>query len=97
MFGAKPKKIPMDANVALIPIGSDPLKDPTCYRRLIGQLIYLTIIRLEITYAMNTLSQFMHEPQKHHFDTARRLLHYLKGAPGRGLLFSSNGPLHITI
>jgi hypothetical protein len=96
LLGAKPEKIPMDANVALMPTGSDPLKDPTCYRRLIGRLIYLTITRPEITYAVNTLSQFMHEPQNYHFDTARRLLHYLKGAPGQALLFSSNGPLHLT-
>ncbi|KAI5330645.1 hypothetical protein L3X38_030043 [Prunus dulcis] len=96
LLGAKPEKIPMEANVSLMPTGSDPLKDPTRYRRLIGRLIYLTITRPEITYAVNTLSQFMHEPRKHHFDTAHRLLHYLKGAPGQGLLFSSNGPLHLT-
>jgi hypothetical protein len=96
MLGAEPQKIPMDATVALMPIGSDPLKDPTSYRRLFGRLIYLTITRPEITYAVNTLSQFMHEPQKHNFDTARQLLHYLKGASGQGLLFSSNGPLYLT-
>ncbi|BBG97514.1 wall-associated kinase 2 [Prunus dulcis] len=31
----------------------------------------------------------------HHFETVRRLLHYLKGAPGQGLLFPSHGPLHL--
>lgn len=46
-LGAKPEKIPMEANVALMPTGSDPLKDPTRYRRLIGRLIYLTITRPE--------------------------------------------------
>jgi len=96
LLGAKPEKIPMDANVAFMPTGSYPFKDPIRYRRLIGRLIYLTITRLEITYVVNILSQFMHEPQKHHFDTARRLLYYLKGALGQGLLFFSNGPLHLT-
>ncbi|CAL8077131.1 unnamed protein product [Prunus armeniaca] len=96
LLGAKPTKIPKEANVALMPTGSDPLKDPTRYRRLVGRLIYLTITRPEITYAVNTLSQFMHEPRMHHFETARRLLHYLKGAPGQGLLFPSHGPLHLT-
>lgn len=96
LLGAKPTKIPIEANVALMPTGSDPLKDPTRYRRLVGRLIYLTITRPEITYAVNTLSQFMHEPRMHHFETARRLLHYLKGAPGQGLLFPSHGSLHLT-
>ena len=78
LFGAKPEKIHMKANVALMSTWNDTLKDPTHYQRLIGILIYLTITRLEITYAINTLSQFMYEPQKHHFDTTCRLLHYLK-------------------
>jgi hypothetical protein len=96
-LGAKPAKIPMEANVALMPTGSDPLKDPTRYRRFIGRLIYLTIRRPEIIYAVNTLSQFMHKPRKHLFNTICRLLHYLKRASDQGLLFSSNGPLHLTV
>jgi hypothetical protein len=71
LLGAKPEKIPMKANVALMLTGSDPLKDLTHYRRLIGRLIYLTITRPDITYAINTLSQFMHKPQKHLFDITR--------------------------
>ncbi|BBG97704.1 Seven transmembrane MLO family protein [Prunus dulcis] len=46
-----------------------------------------TITRPEITYAVNTLSQFMQEPKRQHLEAAYRLLHYLKEAPGQGLLF----------
>jgi len=56
VLGAKLEKIPMKADVALMPTWSDLLKDHTCYRRLIGRLIYLKITRPEITYAVNTLS-----------------------------------------
>ncbi|KAG5221952.1 Copia protein [Salix suchowensis] len=63
LLGAKPSKVPMEPDLALSPTGSDPLKDPTQYRRMIGKLIYLTITRPEITYAVNTLSQFMQEPR----------------------------------
>jgi hypothetical protein len=31
LLGDKPEKIPMEANVALMPTGSDPLKDLTHY------------------------------------------------------------------
>ena len=31
LLGAKPKTLPMQANIALMPIGSDPLKNPTSY------------------------------------------------------------------
>ncbi|KAM1270153.1 hypothetical protein ACFX2G_002244 [Malus domestica] len=95
LLGAKPSKVPMEPDLVLLPTGSDLLKDPTQYRRMVGKLIYLTITRPEITYAVNTLSQFMQEPRRHHLDAAHRLLRYLKNAPGQGLLFSSQSKLNL--
>jgi hypothetical protein len=59
LLGAKPTKIPMEADLVLTPAGSSPLHEPARYRRLVGKLIYLTITRPEIAYTVNTLSQFM--------------------------------------
>nr|XP_034894181.1 uncharacterized mitochondrial protein AtMg00810-like [Populus alba] len=95
LLGAKPAKVPMEPDLALTDTGSAALKDPTRYRHLVGKLIYLTISRPEITYSVNTLSQFMQEPKLHHLKTAHRLLHYLKAAPGQGLLFPLDSPLHL--
>lgn len=36
LLGTKPKKIHMEANIALMPIGGDPHKDHTRNRRLVG-------------------------------------------------------------
>ncbi|XP_021817980.1 uncharacterized protein LOC110760102 [Prunus avium] len=94
LLGAKPAKVPMDHDLVLLSTG-ELLKDPTRYRRLVGKLIYLTITRLEITYAVNTLSQFMQVPRHQHLDAAYRLLHYLKEAPGQGLLFPSQNQLKL--
>ena len=90
LLGVKPTKVPMEPDLVLTEKGSDALKDPSRYRRLIGKLIYLTITRPDITYAVNTLSQFMQEPKVHHLKTAHRLLQYLKVVPGQGLLFPSD-------
>jgi len=95
LLGAKPAKVPMEPDLVLTDTGSAALKDTTRYRHLVGKLIYLTISRPEITYSVNTLSQFMQEPKLHHLKTAHRLLHYLKAAPGQGLLFPSDSPLHL--
>ena len=85
----------MEPDLVLIEKGSDALKDPPRYWRLIGKLIYLTITRPETTYAMNTLGQFIQEPKLHHLKTTHRLLQYLKAIPRQALLFSSHNPLHL--
>ncbi|KAL5539581.1 hypothetical protein UlMin_044002 [Ulmus minor] len=95
LLGAKPSKFPMEQNLKLTPTDGDLLKDPTHYRRLIGKLIYLTITRPEIAFSVNSLSQFMQEPRRAHLDATYRLLRYLKGSPGQGLLFSSKSDLNL--
>ena len=95
LLGAKPSKFPMEQNLKLTPTDGDLLIDATNYRRLIGKLIYLTITRLEISFSVNKLSQFMQEPRRPHLDAAHRLLRYLKGSPGQGLLFPSNSNLNL--
>lgn len=95
LLGVKPAKVPMEPDLVLTTTGGDALKDPTRYRRLVGKLIYLTITRPDITYAVNNLSQFMQEPTLHHLKAAHRLLQYLKEAPGQGLLFPTENQLNL--
>ncbi|GJW02734.1 ribonuclease H-like domain-containing protein [Tanacetum coccineum] len=54
------------------------LENITDYPNLMGKLIYLTNTRLDISYAMHCLSQFMHSPLKSHLN-AFKILRYLKG------------------
>ncbi|CAL8170050.1 unnamed protein product [Prunus armeniaca] len=63
LLGAKPTKVPMETDLVLTPAGSSSLHKPATYRRLVGKLIYLTITRPEIAYTVNTLSQFMPDPE----------------------------------
>uniref|UniRef100_A0A2N9F5X2 Integrase catalytic domain-containing protein n=1 Tax=Fagus sylvatica TaxID=28930 RepID=A0A2N9F5X2_FAGSY len=49
------------------------LSDPSPYRRLVGRLIYLTITRPNIVFAVNILSQFMHAPRLPHMQAATRI------------------------
>ncbi|KAK2966198.1 hypothetical protein RJ640_008764 [Escallonia rubra] len=93
LLDAKPSSFPIDSKYKLqTNIG------PLCanlgrYRRIVGRLLYLTITRPDISYAVHILSQFMHSPRQPHLDAAYRVLHYLKGSLGQGLFFPSAGPL----
>ena len=90
MLACKPVETPIQVNHRL---GIFPDQVPTDmgrYQRLVGKLIYLTHTRPDITYAVSVVSQFMHAPSEEHMDAVYRILRYLKGAPGKGLLYSKN-------
>ena len=55
-----------------------------------GKLIYLTLTRPDITYAVSVVSQFMHSPTNKHLNAVHHILRYLKGNPGKGILFKKN-------
>ena len=56
VLGCKPTGLPMDPNLKLSQSDGEPLDDITQYRRLIGRLSYLTLIRLDIAFTVNKLS-----------------------------------------
>ena len=73
------------------------LTDPCAYQCLVGRLIYLTIIRPDITYSFHILSRFMHEPLQTHMVTTLWVVSYFKSSPGEGLLLNSNNPLNLSV
>ncbi|KAA0058546.1 putative mitochondrial protein [Cucumis melo var. makuwa] len=84
---------PLDPNVHLTPYDGVPLKDVSLYRQLVGSLIYLTVTRPDIAYAVHIVSQFMAAPRTVHFTAVLRILRYIKGTLGHGLQFSSQSSL----
>jgi len=103
--GAKPVSTPMEMHTKLTTIEYDSmvgnkddhvLTDVHSYQQLIGKLIYLTITRPDICFAVQVLSQFMQHPKKSHWDAALRVLRYLKGSPGQGALMKKGSITNLT-
>lgn len=62
MIGAKPISSPIVSGSKLSLYDGDPLPSSFEYRSIVGVLQYLTLIRPDITFVVNQVSQFMHAP-----------------------------------
>ncbi|KAJ4790588.1 Retroelement pol polyprotein-like [Rhynchospora pubera] len=95
LLGAKPAMTPLEHNHNLAKATGDEMKDPEKYRRLVGRLIYLTITRPELCYAVHTLAQFMHAPLQIHYAAAVRVVRYLKKNPGQEIVLRADNDLQL--
>jgi hypothetical protein len=95
MLASKPVATPMEQNLKMSQSTGDLLDDPSIYRRLVGRLLYLTVTRLDISYSVQKLSQFMSRPTNAHLTAANRVLRYIKGTSGQGLFFPSDCSLQL--
>nr|KYP53000.1 Retrovirus-related Pol polyprotein from transposon TNT 1-94 [Cajanus cajan] len=89
MLEAKPVSTPLAAGFHLVSDGV-AYSDPTQYRSLVGALQYLTITRPDLSYAVNTVSQFLQAPTIDHFQTVKCILCYVCGTQHFGLTFRSS-------
>ena len=77
----------MASNLKLLSDASSETVDATMYRQMIGSLMYLTNTRLDICFAVNTLSQYLTDPRQVHLTAAKHILRYLKGTVDYGLKY----------
>lgn len=90
MLGCKPVDTPMDPNIKIGMEKDSPLVDKGRYQRLVGKLIYLAHTWPAIGFVISVISQFMNTPTEEHMNAISRVLIYLKGIPGKGLLFGKS-------
>ena len=95
MLHCKTVETPMMMNHGLQMIEEGKLANRMQYQRMVGNLIYLAHTRPDIAYVVEVVSQFMHRPQVQHMDAVYRILKYLKGCPGKGILYQKNGHLNL--
>ena len=83
--------IPLVSNCWKIDASTSDVFDPTLYRQLIGSLIYLVNTILDISFVVNSLSQFMVDPRRVHLTVAKNILRYIRGIVEYGLVYERMG------
>uniref|UniRef100_A0A6N2KBQ3 Uncharacterized protein n=2 Tax=Salix viminalis TaxID=40686 RepID=A0A6N2KBQ3_SALVM len=85
MSSSKPSSTPVDTKAKLSLSSGNPYHDPTEYRSLAGALQYLTFTRPDISYAVQQICLFMHDPRSQHMSALKRIIRYVKGTSTFGL------------
>lgn len=96
LLGCKPAGSPIDQNHKLALTVSPILLDPLPYRRLVGRLVYLASTRPDLAYSIHILSQFMQKPREEHWLAALKVVRFIKGTVGQGILLRADSSMHLT-
>nr|GEV44003.1 ribonuclease H-like domain-containing protein [Tanacetum cinerariifolium] len=78
MTNCNPSRTPVDTDSKL-GLEGVPVQDPTLYHSLAGGLQYLKFTRPDISYAVQQICLYMHDPRKPHLAALKRLLRYIRG------------------
>ncbi|GJR29883.1 ribonuclease H-like domain-containing protein [Tanacetum coccineum] len=78
MLNCNPCKMPVSTESKLGPDG-DPVENPSLFRSLAGALQYLTFIRPDLSYAVQQICLYMHDPREPHYTALKRILRYVRG------------------
>ncbi|GKA76460.1 ribonuclease H-like domain-containing protein [Tanacetum coccineum] len=84
MVHCNPSHMPVDTETKLGPDGV-PVQDPTLYRNLAGGLQYLTFTHPDLSYAVQQICLYMHDPREPNFAALKRVMRYVKGTLDLGL------------
>jgi hypothetical protein len=87
MENCRPISVPLLADHKLEAETNTKEVDVNFYCTLIVKLLYLSITRIDISFAVGLLSRYMSKPQERHLDAALHVLRYLKGTTDHGLYY----------
>jgi uncharacterized OsmC-like protein len=64
--------------------------DAKSYKQIVGSLMYLLATRPDLAFSVCLTARFMDRPTEIHFAAVKRILRYLKGTVGFGILYKSS-------
>jgi len=96
MLNANPQPTPMVSSLRLTTDGSTFVEDSTFFGSIIGALQYVNITHLELSFSVNWVCQYMHQPQLSHWKAVKCILRYLASTSNHGLHLCSSPMYSVT-
>lgn len=94
MEKSHPVSTPLDPNIKLIKLDKEEEYDMPDYQAAVGSLMYTAIgTRPDISFAVQTLSQFNSNPGPIHWMAVKRVFQYLNRIRSLGITYSNTGPI----
>ena len=95
MMECKAMSTLMESNLKLLSDSSSDSVDAMMYHYMIGSLMYLTNIRPDICFVVNTMCQFLIDPRHVHLMVAKHAMRYLKGTVDYGIKYEENHNINL--
>ena len=80
----------MSPNIKLIVDLLGESVDPTLYRSMIGNLLFLTTSRPDISYNVGVCTWYQANPKESHLTTIKRIIKYIKSTSNFGVWYGKD-------
>jgi hypothetical protein len=95
MAELKPVSTPMSSTASLGPDEDGEAVDQREYRSMIGSLLYLTVTRPDIQFAVGLCARFQASPRSSHRTAVQRVFRYLKHTSEIGIWYSASSSMDL--
>nr|GFC12038.1 retrovirus-related Pol polyprotein from transposon TNT 1-94 [Tanacetum cinerariifolium] len=83
-------RLKLDEDPSGIPV------DQTCFRSMVGSLMYLTASRTDLVFVVCMCARYQAKPTKKHLEALKRVFRYLKGTINWGLWYLKDTAIALT-
>src|SRR5271169_4054080 len=88
MSKSHPVSTPVDHSIHLDPANENNRMNTSLYQQAVGSIMYAAIgTHPDLAFAIQTLSQFNHDPSTEHWTAVKRALRYLNGTLDLGITY----------
>ena len=89
MQNSKTSPTPIEVGLELSKEDFRKSVNPILYKSMVGSLMYLSVTRPDLVNAVSLISRFVETPKSSHWQAGKRMLRYVNGTKGFGILYTA--------